>query len=59
MGLARALKAGLRKIADHTKNKSAELVIGGELMEGLVKILTGFQIEGQGLHASPERAATE
>ena len=59
MGLARALKAGLRKIADHTENKSAELVIGGELMEGLMKILTGFQIEGQGVHTGPERAATE
>jgi hypothetical protein len=30
LGLTRALKAGLRKIADHTENKSAELLIGGE-----------------------------
>lgn len=59
MGLARALKAGFRKIADHTENESAALVIGGELVEGLVKILTGFQLEGQSLHASPKRAATE
>ena len=31
----------------------------GGLMKGLVKILTGFQLEGQSLHSIPKKAATE
>jgi len=59
MRLTGALETGHRKIANNAQNEAAELMIRCKLMKGLVKILTGFQLEGQSLHSIPKKAATE
>ena len=52
--LSRTLERSLRKIADDSEHKSTELVLSSKGTKRLMKVLPGFQLQGQGLH--PDRS---